>query len=334
MTGEVVLTWEELPIFLNRLPSTINLDYPFTGQQILTAEKAGKQYGLKHYLTQDDVDSFSRSELWDREKPRYSDYLQCFLACNLVTYDNMNEFREIYRTYSNIRAKVIYAPDTNLYYNRFLSTGAIQPEELLVVDSVQKEILLKQNRKFDASEIAELKNVVRYQKRLLEEFVNRRKKPSRKAANLALQEYRGHVDRAYAVAQSGELTRDKEKNDVVFIEAVKVYQTKSHTYPVVLTCDGLLRDVCDTLDVECFHFMLPRYIHPVDLSPEQLCNLICNLAGVLGLVKVNNVVVYGEFRGKGGLNEYKLRFLSGDVPLEIERDVEICRGLSKLDIDF
>ena len=44
------------------------------------------------------------------------------------------------------------------------------------------------------------------------------------------------------------------------------------------------------------------------------------------------MIVYGEFRGKNMPDNYKIRFLSGSTPTAIERDLEISRELSKLDI--
>ena len=183
-------------------------------------------------------------------------------------------------------------------------------------------------------DLSELKGIVRYNRNLLEEFINGRMKSSRIAGNLALQEYRRYSDRVYATAHTGKLVEDKEENDKLFVEAVRKYQQTSKTFPVVLTCDRMLVDLCDSFGVNYFLFELPEEILPQACTPEQLCSLLCNLAGVLGLVKVNNMILYGEFRGKSSYNQYKIHYLSGEIPLELERDLEICRELLKLRIDF
>ena len=150
------------------------------------------------------------------------------------------------------------------------------------------------NKKFSPKHITELKQQVPYQKNLLDEFVNRRMKPSRKAANLALQEYLKHSSRVHAMISTKELVIDKEQNDVIFVEAVKEYQRNSNTYPIILTCDKLLTDLCDSLGVSHFHLEIPKAIPPEVSTPEKLCNLICSLAGVLGARAKSTKQSYSE----------------------------------------
>lgn len=154
------------------------------------------------------------------------------------------------------------------------------------------------------------------------------------AYNLALQEYQEYADRVYATTPSGDLVMGKEENDAIFVEAVKEYKNKSRTYPVVLTADRTLTDLCDKEGLPFFLVELPRIIHPETSTPEQLCHLLCNLAGVLGVIQINKILLFGEYRGKRDFYEYKVRFLSGEIPVEFERDIEICRELMKLKIDF
>lgn len=329
--SEIILTKEELPILLNQLPPKIGVDYPLTNEQIFSAEADDKHYELETHI--DSNPPSSDSELWDSEKPTYSDYRQCFLASNLITYSNLEEFRHEYKTYSNLRAQVVYAPDTNLFYNQFLSSGLIKPEEILLVETVQKEITNMLNKKFSPALLSELKPVIRYQRTLLDEFFNGRRKQSRLAYNLALQEYRAYSNRVYATVRTGELLRDKEQNDRLFVEAVKEYQSNSSVFPVILTGDKGMVDFCDSIGVNYILLKLPPVIQPAYCSPEQLCHLLCNLAGVLGVIQVNRLLIFGEFRGKNNF-EYKVRFLGGETPLELERDLEICRELLKLQIDF
>ena len=330
--SEISLTKQELVILLNQLPNKIYVDYPLSNDQIFSAEANANRYEIETQLELDQT--LSNSELWDLEKPSFSDYRQCFLASNLITYTNLSEFIQEHSVYSNLKQKVVYAPDTNLFYNQFLSLGILKVDEILRVETVQKEILRMLNKKFNSKQISELKQAVRYQKHLLDQFINSRQKASRLAANLALQEYQQYADQVYATVQTRDLVPDKEENDVIFVEAVKRYRNTSNTYPVVLTCDRLLTDICDASGVPVFLLELPRVIHPEPCTPEQLCHLLCNLAGVLGVIQVNKILMFGEYRGKRDINEYKIRFLSGETPIELERDLEICRELMKLKIDF
>lgn len=329
---DVTVTKQELAILLNQLPNKIHVDYPLSNDQIFSAEANGKYYEIETQLELDQT--LSDSELWDSEKPTFSDYRQCFLSSSLITYPNLCEFIEEHRVYSNLKQKVVYAPDTNLFYNQFLSTGILKPNEILQIETVQKEIMRMLNKKFNPGQISELKQAVRYQKHLLDMFINGRRKKSRIVYNLALQEYRRYADQVYATVQTRDLVEDKEENDVIFVEAVKQYRNTSSTYPVVLTCDRQLTDLCDSSGVPVFFFELPKVIHPENCTPEQLCHLVCNLAGVLGVIQINNLLLFGEYRGKRNVNEYNIRFLRGETSVTLERDLEICRELMKLKIDY
>jgi len=330
--SELVLDKTEMRILLNHLPSKIMVDYPLNNEQILTSEAEEKYYNLDIHLDPNPLES--DSELWNNEKPNYSDYRECFLASNLLTFQNIDTFRQEYKTYTNLRKKVVFAPDTNLFYYKFISSNHVRTDEILLVDSIQKEINHRLNKKFTPKELGELKQIVRYQKNLLDEFYNGRHKLSRLTSTLALQEYLEYCNQVYATVHGSETGRDKEENDKIFVQAVRDYRSDSNTFPVVLTSDKMLCDVCELFGLNYFRFELPERIFSQSCSPKQLCDLICNLAGVLGVVQVNKLLIFGEFRDKTGFGEYKIRFLSGKVPVELERDLEICRELLKLKIEF
>ena len=153
MSANITLSRDELQIFINQLQHKIMVDYPLTNQQILTADPEDKHYELELHISSDDFGSFSGSEIWDQEKPNYNDFVHSFLASNLITYPNLDDFRELVNGNHKSRRKYVYAPDTNLFYNRFISTGEIKPDELLIVNSVQKEITRMLNKKYSSNQI-------------------------------------------------------------------------------------------------------------------------------------------------------------------------------------
>ncbi|MBD3171755.1 hypothetical protein GF326_04730, partial [Candidatus Bathyarchaeota archaeon] len=315
MRGEIVLSREELMVYLNQQKGDVLLDYPLTDQQIASLSAEDKKYSVELH----DVDIFDGSEstLWRQEMPHPNDYMQCFLAAGLTQYSNIQEFRETVQSYSHIPS-VVYVPDTNLYYNRFLSTSGLEPDQYLVVDSVHKEINHMLNRKYNPREINEIKQQVRYHRGLLDEFLNRRKKQSRIAYNLALAEYQYYKDHCYAIAKTDELSRDKEANDMVFVKAVAEYKQTSGVYPIVITCDQLLTDLCDSHNIPSFLLKYPKQINPSFCTPGQLLDLISCLAGVLGLIKANKTIIYGEYRGKTSPEMYKLKYLNNKTPHSLE----------------
>jgi len=54
---------------------------------------------------------------------------------------------------------------------------------------------------------------------------------------------------------------------------------------------------------------------------------------VFGVVRLNSVVVFGEFKGKKGFDELKLRFLDESLYDEFSRHLRICRRLMRLGIE-
>ena len=333
MSSNVTLSRDELQIYINQLHFKIEVDYPITNQQIFTAEPEDKHYELELHVSSDDFDEYTNSELWDQEKPNYNDYVHSFLASNLITYPNLNDYREQINGTRKSRREYVYAPDTNLFYNKFISTGEIQSNELLIVNSVQKEITRMLNKKYSSNQISEMRREVRYQKQVLDKFSNQRMKRSRKARNLALQEYLQYADKSYATIQTKDLVDDKEENDMIFVESIRDYQNKGNTRPVILTCDKLLTDLCVSLGVDYFFFEFPQTIQRINPTPTQLCELLCNLAGVLGVIKINNTLLYSEFIGKQDITQNQLTYISGKIPEKFARDLEICQGLSKLGIE-
>jgi len=64
-----------------------------------------------------------------------------------------------------------------------------------------------------------------------------------------------------------------------------------------------------------------------------MLRLIYNLAMVFGVIRLNSVVVFGEFRGKSRIDELKLRFLDEELHRNFERHLRICRRLIGLGIE-
>jgi hypothetical protein len=63
-------------------------------------------------------------------------------------------------------------------------------------------------------------------------------------------------------------------------------------------------------------------------------DLIFVLAVTFGFVKLNSVIVLGEFKGKTSNrpNELKLKFLDDKLYTNFKKDLKTCRRLVKLNI--
>ncbi len=138
------------------------------------------------------------------------------------------------------------------------------------------------------------------------ELSNRRTKRSRKAAYIALKEFERLKDRVI-IAES--VKEPAHNNDEVIVKSLKRYDDMTPTLLVFLTADIAITDVAEMEGLEYFLFRYPREnLGRHDVSAYQLRTLLFNLAAVFGVIEVNGIKVFGEFGGKGGLNELKLVF--------------------------
>jgi hypothetical protein len=207
---------------------------------------------------------------------------------------------------------------------------------MVLVDTVGDEIKAKLNYKYNPAHLSNLKRMAKGQKHILNELWNRRMKRSRKAAYIALREYKlildGVADELEEVVQSSADNRD---NDTIIVETLGQFGKEGHTLPVLLTADDAMADLCNAEGLEYFKFDIPHIIEADNCEGKQLINLIFNLAVVFGFIKINSVILFGEFRGKSSNkpDELKVEFQNDKIHKDLTRDLRICRKLKKLGIE-
>lgn len=264
------------------------------------------------------------------EKPDYGDLLECFLGAGVMGYPNQREFEKKRRMLENLKTRVAYFPDTNVLYHRFLSNYAgVTRSETALVETTRKEIEAALNFKYTQPQVRALKGEAKYQGHLVDGLLSRRMKNSRKAAYLALREYRDIGEKAIQVPAVGETGPEKERNDLVFARSIEAYVRGSTVYPVVLTCNGVMTDVCEVCGLDYFLFRVPRRIKGGDVPAGRFLTLLQLASGVYGFVRLNGVLVIGEYGGKRDHDEVKV-FLDGERAERFRRDLEISRGLVEL----
>ncbi|WP_290597365.1 MULTISPECIES: PIN domain-containing protein [unclassified Archaeoglobus] len=235
------------------------------------------------------------------------------------------------KSYENLKKTVFFCPDTNILYHRFMTNLGIDLRSVLLVNVVRDEIEASLNFKYSPSQIAELKKDAKYQSFLLDEFINRRMKRSRLAC-IALTEYREL--RRYAVEIEGveSSTNDKEQNDLTIVKTLRRFERERAALPVMLTADRQMADLCEAEGIEYFHFSIPHAVKADFCDHSGMIKLIYSLAMVFGVVRLNSVVVFGEFKGKKKIEELKLRFLDNEFWKSFEKHLRICRRLMELGI--
>uniref|UniRef100_A0A7C3VC21 PIN domain-containing protein n=1 Tax=Archaeoglobus fulgidus TaxID=2234 RepID=A0A7C3VC21_ARCFL len=325
--NEAVVSTEELQILLN-LVDEISVMYPlYKHFDVIKAKPEEGGYRMK--IKQGEVDF--EDQRFHEELPSYSDFLQCLLAAGVIHYENLKAFDERLKAYRTLSKPLFLSPDTNILYHRFLTNSNIDLREVLLVNTVRDEIESSLNFKYSPAQINEIKRDARYQQFLLDELVNRRMKKSRLAC-MALTEYREL--RRYAVEIEGleQSTNDREQNDLIIVKTLRRFEKERAALPVMLTADRQMADLCEAEGIEHFLFNFPHAVDADFCTARAMLRLIYSLAMAFGIIRLNSVVIFGEFKGKKGIGELKLRFLDEELWKEFERHLRICRRLMSLGV--
>jgi len=329
---EIVARRDELQILLN-LCEEVSLMYPlYPHFQLVEAVPHDDGYRLKVMQGEYDFDkNRSYFQHYSQEMPSYSDFVGCLLASGIIGYENADEFAEKLKHYRSMNKRVYFCPDTNVIYHRYVSSlSSIKPSEILLVETVKEEIEASLNFKYSPSQIAEMKSLAKYQPFLLDEFVNRRMKKSRRAAYIALDEYQRLKANALEIDAVEKPSSDKENNDRIIVKTLRRFEKERSSLPVLLTADNPMSDLCRAEGIEYFLFEYPHVVKADFCKPRQLKELVFNLACVFGVIRLNSVVVFGEFKGKNRKDEVKLRFLDNRLWENFERHLRICRRLVRV----
>lgn len=337
MTGERVAVCfpEELQILLNILGPRITIAYPPYGFPLLEAEVQREGYRFIGRCSRNDFES-ARSglgELAARELPEYSDLVLCALNAGVEQYQNWDEFLRYRHAISQMKKGHRFVLDTNLLYHGLPHNAGIDPSLFMLVEVTKGEIRGAMNSKYTSAQIAELKHGVQRQRHLMDALMNRRTRRSRLATYLALREYIGMKDRIQEVAGAGAPTHDREENDRVIVKTLKDLEGRGSFIPILLTADQSMGDLCQIEGIEHFVLHVPFSMEGRRCTHAEMVALLFSLATVFGFVQCNQVLIFGEFGGKGSdLNELMLDLQNHRIGEEFVRDCEVCRALIGLGI--
>ncbi len=311
-----VIEKPELQVLINVL-GEISVSYPLYDLPLLRAKPIERGYRVEVIAGKREFNA-KVPEYLSHELPTWSDF-----------YDNLDEFLQNLELYERLKKGVAFAPDTNLFYHRFISGfRPLEKYQIVVAEGVKKEIENAMNYKYRHRELEEMRREVRNGS-LLKEFSNRRTKKSRKAAYIALKEFERLKDRII-IAES--VNEKAHNNDEIIVKSLKHYDNMTPTLLVFLTADIAITDVAEMEGLEYFLFKYPRReLGGHDVTAYQLRTLIFNLAAVFGVIEVNGITVFGEFGGKQGLNELKLVFPTENRAYhEFEFHLKLSRKLTEI----
>ena len=330
MSEDPRLRGDELQILLNTLGDDLVFSYPPSNVTILSAMASPEGYSLRLQCADRDFENQSSTDWTEDEMPSYGELTECLLNSGVEQYSNLGEFREQANIYRNLQKSVRFSPDTNILYHGFFSNNdSIDQMEILLVDTVLDEIEAQLNHKYTRNEISAMKLGARYQRHLFDELLNRRKMRSRKAAYLAMHEYLSIRDRSIPLKAIEKSQMSSSENDIILVRTLKNHIS---AFPVLLTADEAITDICKLHNVEHFLFKLPHSHEVRHCTHRQLRRLAQNLAGVFGFIKINSAIIYGEYRGKRYPDEFKIHLLDDGIRSSLVTDIEICRKLNDLRI--
>ena len=332
--GNVIIKKDELQILINSL-SDIHISYPIYDGDVLVARPEGSDFRLELTASKETFsDWLLEYEPIARELPSYSDFQECILASGIVRYTNQAAFDEMLRSYGYLRKEVYFGLDTNLFYHCFVTnTPEIDHARYIVVDTVRDEITYAINRKYSTKKIGEIVECAPRHKNLIRELENKRTKRSRKAAYLALSEYRLIRDRVTVIPSPGTHSHLSEENDRNIVRALREFEKERYALPVLLTSDVYMTDLCTAEGLEHFYLDRPYNVDVTLSTPSKFLRLLFNLAVVFGFIQCDDITIFGEYGGKGDdLDELKVRFYDDRQYRDFARELEICRQLSALDI--
>ncbi|MDD1679704.1 MAG: PIN domain-containing protein [Methanomicrobiales archaeon] len=268
------------------------------------------------------------------EVPDYDDLFSCLINAGIVRYVNQAEFEQASHAHKGLKKDVYYGLDTNLFYHGFPSRSGIDPAHFAVLDITKAEIESLLNNKYSAPQIATFKQKARFQKQMLDELINQRTRRARLATYLALREFQTVRDRALRIEAGESISADKERNDLIIVQAFRRFESEKFSLPVLLTADKNVATLCEAEGVEYFLFQVPYTFAEKRCTANQMVQLLYNLATVFGFIQCGGLSIYGEFRGKGpDLEELKIVLQNSRMEIDLRKDLAVCRKLLSLPIE-
>lgn len=330
---EEIINTNELQILINKISYNIDCVFPiFSHFQLFQAEPKNNGYkinlnNLNFEKIHTKLDNLKQSEF-----PEFKDFRECFLSSGCIAYENHDAFVKQYNIIQNLHSRMYIALDTNILYHRYFSFSDFKKEQVLVSKTVKTEIENSINYKYNQNQINTLKNAAEIHQEYLDDLFNCRMKKSRQARDFAIRELKkiNHL----IVQPTDYIANNYEKLDLKIVKDYKNFEKKNNVRVLILSADEKMGDCCQIENIEYFIFDYPHQINVDQVSAHNFRNLIYNLAVIFGFIKLNSVIIFGEYHGKKDYNNLKIKFLDKNLFKEFQKDLRICRKLMKLDIGF
>ncbi len=267
-----------------------------------------------------------------RDLPKYRDFEDIFLSSGLLDFENSEEINYNFSLLkSAVKEKTIYIKpvfigiDTNMAYYRVISRKIKNLFKYVLSNIVVEEIDSRIHTKYTGKMLSNFENLPYHS--IMYEFSNGSVKESRKAKN-AMNEiyYLTNILDAFRTGKPTE-TKDKEIRDREIVESYRRFSDEINAEVVLLTADKDMIFHAQAQQLSSIYFKLPHSLAVEKVDVKKIPDLIYDLVTVFGIIKVNNIILLGEWRGKEANDYFQERLKIYNIEEDIARDINICRGV-------
>ena len=335
----MIISKEEIFVLLNyyslRDEKQVNFSYPPLQLPLFTLNLDKSR--IEDMISPGDFErerkKYATTEFLRRDLPKYNDYKDVFLSSGILDFENSDEISYNFNLLKGaVKEKTIYIKpvfigiDTNMAYYRVISRKIRNSFRYVLSNIVVEEIDSRIHTKYTGRMISEFEKLPYHH--IMSEFSNGSVKESRKAKN-AMNEvyYLTNVLDAFRTGSTTE-TKDKEIRDREIIESYRRFSDEINAEVVILTADKDMIFHAQARELSSIYFKLPHTLDVEGVDLKSIPPLVYDLVTVFGIIKINNTILLGEWRGKDANDYFNERLKIYNVEEEVARDINICRSVA------
>ncbi len=334
----MIISKDEIYVLLNefllRGSEEISVSYPLMELPLFTLNL--ENFRVHDIVGMKEMDSirkkYARGEFLRRDLPDYYDLIDSFLSAALLDFENQEEINEEFKILrESIRNKKVFIKplflgiDTNVAYYRLVSRRIGRKFEYVISQIVVDEIDARIHTKYTGRMLYHFEELPYHH--LIHEFANGSVKESRKAKNAMNELY--YLFDVLDALRTGEITETKDK-EIRDREIAKQYREFGDNFDgevVLLTADKDMVFHAQAQGLSSIYYKLPHKLDVNKVDPLKVPSLFYDLTLNFGMLKLNNTILLGEWRGKEADDYMNERIKIYNVDSSVAKDIRICRGV-------
>lgn len=329
---------DEIFVLLNeyalRNEIEINVEYPPLELNLFTLNIAN--FRITDIVSPKDFDLVRKkriqSEFLRRDLPTHRDLLDVFLSSAILKFENEEEIEKNFKLLKeSIRDRTMYVKpffigiDTNIAYYRIISRRLNSQFRYVISDIVVDEIDARIHTKYSGRMLREFSKLP-YSK-ILMEFANASVKDARKAKNAMTEiDYMTNKLDAFRTGTKTS-TQDKEVRDREIARDYRRFSKEINAEVILLTADKDMVFHASAEEISSIYFKLPHELYVDKVNVASIPYLFYDLVLVFGIVKINNTILLGEWRGKDVDDYFGENIKIYNTDTATAKDLAICRGV-------